>query len=217
MVGLSAATIYGMTVHQARLPINLNWSSEERLGQMSIHDGSLQFPTGWGTAKADFSWGSYQRLTGQLRFSSVDLRHLFRDSGFSHYTSGQIGGQLNFAGQNIRSFGDITATLNATLHRSQALQLPVLRQLAPFLLGLSTLTVFDQGQLKANLSHGLVRIERLDLHSSVIRLFLEGTITVPEGRLNLGANVNTRAIHLHIGGTFHSPTIQVQPFRLLED
>lgn len=215
VVTLSGATIYGIAVQEARLPIDLSYSRNEQLGQLGIHDSTLRFPTGWGMGNAEWSWGAYNRLNGRMRFSGIDLRHLFDESSLTHYASGQIAGNLDFGGENVRSMGDITATLNATLHHAQALQWPVLRQLTPFLSGLSTATVFDQGQARARLAGGVVRIERFNLQSPLLGLALDGTITVPEGRLNLGVSTSIRPIYLHVAGTYHSPVIQVQPFRFL--
>ncbi len=211
-LSLAGATIYGLAVSEAHLPIELSYSPTDRLGQLSFNGSTLRFPTGWATGNAELTWGIYNRLKGQLRFSGIDLRHLFNDSKLTHYASGQMAGTLDFGGENIHSFADVTAALQANLHHTKALQWPILRQLTPFLTGLSSATVFDEGDMRAHLARGVVRIERLALQAPLVGLFLEGTITVPSGRLNLSATILAQLLRLQITGTVHSPVIKVQPF-----
>jgi hypothetical protein len=82
----------------------------------------------------------------------------------------------------------MTATLAAKLGHTQAFQVPVLRQLTPFLGGQTA--TFQTGELRGTLSHGVFRIQRFTLSGSYVQLILEGTVTTA-GLLNMQATART--------------------------
>jgi translocation and assembly module TamB len=254
-VGLVGGAVYGIEMSEWSLPVEMTYSPLEQQGQIFIHDSTLQFLAGRGTGQATLTWNPDTRLEGRLRFFDVELRHLQQSSELGRFGSGLLSGQVDFGGQNLHGPEDLTANLNATLKQAQALQFPVLQQLTPFLLGrMSAATVFENGDLRAQLARGIIRIERLALQSRAARLFLEGTVTIPQERLDLEAIVSTGslelplccqrvvkvavqstnplpvgllleatrhlariALYLHVTGTVHSPTVQVQPLRGLTE
>jgi translocation and assembly module TamB len=109
----------------------------------------------------------------------------------SQMGTGQVSGRFDFSGSDVRSLDDLTGTLEARLQQTQALQLPVLQQLTPFLLGgQSSAAVFQNGSLRGRLIRGAVRIDQLTFSGSVLQLFLAGTVTL-QGRLNLEVTANT--------------------------
>jgi hypothetical protein len=61
--------------------------------------------------------------------------------------------------------------------------------LTPFLRGgVSSATTFNSGNLRARLGAGVVRVQQFSLSSNIIRLIIQGTTTVPQGRLDLDVN-----------------------------
>ncbi len=215
VVSLVDGTVYGIPVQQCRLPVDFSWSPLEQSGQVNVHDSAAHLLAGSVAGSGRLTFGSDSQLSGRVKFYRVGVPELLRHSSLTRYASGQVSGDIEVAGSNVRSFGDLTFRINAALHQTQALQLPVLGELTPFLFGLTAVTVFHEGQLRAILSHDVLRIERLTLRSALLHLFLRGSVTIPAGRLDLGANVDSRALHLRITGTYQRPDIQLQPFRLL--
>jgi hypothetical protein len=235
-IGLSGASLYGLEFSSWHAPVTLSYLPVSGQGQLTFHDSAIQFLTGRGTGQATLSWGGETRLEGRMHFFGVEIQHLFQhSSAIGRLGSGRLSGDLDFGGHPLRSFDDLTATLNAKLEQTQALQFPVLRQLVPFLfLNLSSATTFQEGGLRARLARSVVRIESLTLQAPVARLHLEGTATVPDGRLNMevaastgnvprlglcgpASNLALIVIYLHVGGNVHTPAIQVQPFRILTE
>jgi hypothetical protein len=244
-VGLVDSQVYGIDVNEWRLPVEFAFTPAYGYGYLNVDNGVLLVGTGQAPAEIRLTWGGGTRLEGKMQLRGVELRRLLLHSPeLQNYGSGLIFGDLEFNGTGLRSFDDITFALDVTLRNTQALQMPVLRQFLPFLaFNLSAATVFDQGRLRARLSRGLLRVERLSLQSRLVRLFLDGTVTVPQGRLDLEATVSTGGalvnkldttkaplavlrvpavlaslgVHLHVGGTYRGPTIQVQPLRTLTE
>jgi hypothetical protein len=136
-------------------------------------------------------------VEGKLQFANVDLRKLLRESADAAYLGGgKITGRLDFTGPGLGSLEDLTATLEARLAQTQALEFPVLRQLSP-ILGVSRSTSFQKGDLRARLARGVARVERLSLEGGPADLFLTGTVT-PQGRINLDVHARTRATGLSL-------------------
>jgi hypothetical protein len=190
-VSLEDGRVLGINIHEWQLPLDFRYSPSYGTGQFTVQDSSIQFATGRGTGYATLTWGGEQRLEGRLRFANVDLHQVFQGSTFTSYGSGLVTGQLDFTGNDIRSPDDVAYRLDATLARTQAMQFPVLQQLVPFLFRLNSATVFQEGTLKARLTHGMARIDQLTLKSDAIRLYLDGSVTVPGERVDLSTTVYT--------------------------
>ena len=76
------------------------------------------------------------------------------------------------------------------MEQGQALQLPVLRQITPYLRpGVSSAT-FQSGELKGRLAGGIFRIQRLTLVGDFLKLLIQGNVTVA-GNLDLDVIAQT--------------------------
>src|SRR5439155_24355664 len=53
---------------------------------------------------------------------------------------------------------------------------------------------FASGRLRARLARGLLRIQSLTLEGDAGRVWVDGTVTPPQGRLNLNVVAATRAL-----------------------
>jgi hypothetical protein len=159
---------------------------------VDIRDTTAELARGRITGNASFTWGFDNRLEGQLNFSTVDLQALLRSFTTStQIGSGLLSGRLDFGGSNIQSVNDLTATLNATLRDAQALSYPVLEQLIPFIaLGQGTGAIFNSGTVRGRLAGGIFRLEEASLQGNVVRLYIDGNITL-EGGLNLDVTATT--------------------------
>jgi hypothetical protein len=188
-VALTRASVFGVDVAEARLPVEFAISAESGRGLLEIREGHAQVAQGRATVQASCGWDDETRLDGKIRFAGVSLRQILRAAGESGGGGGELSGRLDFAGQNLHGLEDLTADLDVALTQGQVLDLPVLRQIAPYIAPGQAVAAFQEGDLRARLARGLIRIERLRLRGSVIQAMLAGTITM-RGQLDLEATAN---------------------------
>jgi translocation and assembly module TamB len=190
---LRRGKVFGLEVDEWRLPIDWAFAPGSGRGEVDLRENTASVALGRASSRASLSWGTGTRLEGELRFSNVSLRHLIRQfSESSHFATGKLSGRVEFSGSDLHSPADLTATINAKLSQARALSIPVLNQITPFLRGgISAATTFNSGDLRARLAGGVVRLQRFSLSSNVLRLIIEGTVTVPQGRLSLDVNAMT--------------------------
>jgi hypothetical protein len=189
---LAHGSLGGVDIAHWRLPFDFNIVPGDGRGQVEVRETSAQVALGQASGKASLGWGIGSRSEGTVRFYNLELRSLLRSLGESSAIgAGHLSGRLDFASSNLASADDYTAALEASFQQTQALQLPVLQQLAPVLLpGQSSSAVFQTGDIAARLARGVIAIQRLRLVGTVLQLILQGTATL-EGRLNLEATANT--------------------------
>jgi hypothetical protein len=191
-IALARGKVLGAEVSEWRVPFGWSFTPGVGRGQVEVQETSAQVGRGRALGRASLGWGVGSHLEGQVRFFNVDLQALLRSAtDLSQVGSGLLTGRLDFSGQEVRSLDDVTATLDATLAQTQALELPVLRQISPYVLpGRSTNAVFRSGTVRGRLSRGVFRIQRLNLEGTYGQLFIEGTVSL-QGRLNLDVLANT--------------------------
>jgi hypothetical protein len=191
-VTLLRGRVLGVEVVDARLPVDFVVAPARSAGQLEFRDVSAQVALGRATGRASLSFDSVNRLEGGIRFSGVDLPTLLRGSTEqSQVGPGKVSGRIDFAANDLRSVNDVSATIEASLQQTQSLNYPVLQQIAPFLgSGRSSSSSFRNGDLRARLDRGVVRIQRLTLLGPNLQLFVEGNVTL-EGRLGLEVTANT--------------------------
>jgi hypothetical protein len=184
-VTLLRGRVLGVEVADWRLPIDFIFAPARAHGQARVQDTSAQVALGRVTARGELDWDAVRRLDGTVRFSGVDLAMLLRQAGdLGQAGAGKVSGKVDVSANDLRSLDDLSAVIEASFQQAQPLGFPVFRQLVPFLgLGQSS-SSFTAGDLRARLDRGIVRIQRLALTGSSLRLFAEGTVTL-EGRLSL--------------------------------
>jgi translocation and assembly module TamB len=189
---LSRGRVFGIDVTQWRLPLTWAFAPGRGQGQVEVRDSTAYAAQGRLTGQASLTWGTGLRLDGHLRFFGLELRTLLHQmADLSQMGTGRFTGRLDFAGSDVRSVEDVTATLDGLMQQTQALQLPVLQQLLPFLpFGQSAAASFQRGDVRARLARGIVRIERMSFAGTWLQVFIEGTVTL-QGRLNLEVTANT--------------------------
>jgi hypothetical protein len=188
---LARGQIYGMDVTEWRIPLTFSFSPTQGNGELTIRDSAARLAQGRAKFDAVLNWGNGLRLTGTLLFYQVDLRTLLRHSpSLASYASGRVSGRVDLSGSEMRSINDLRANVQAKLEQGQALQLPVLRQITPYLRpGVSSAT-FQSGQLKGRLAGGIFTIQHLTLIGNLLQLIVEGTVTLA-GRLDLEVTAQT--------------------------
>ncbi len=146
---LTRGEVFGMEVSQWRLPADWHYSPATQRAHVDIYDTTAQVARGRVMGKMSATWDYTLRVEGELRFFGVDLQTLIRPFyGPTTLAAGQVTGRLEFAGAEVRTVNDLTGSVVATFQQAQALQMPVLRQLTPFI-GMGPTTTFQRGVLRA--------------------------------------------------------------------
>jgi hypothetical protein len=190
-VVLTRGKVLGIEVSEWRLPVQFSLALRRGDGELRLSDMSAVVAHGRAMGRAHLTWAPAGRLEGNLRFYDVDLRVLMASTGeASTLAAGRLGGRIDLGGSEILSVNDLTANVSATLSQAQAMKLPVLDQLAPYIRpGISSLT-FQGGQLEGNLNRGIFRIRKLTLEGGLVQMMVEGTIDL-QGRIDLDVMART--------------------------
>lgn len=186
--------VLGMSVSQWRLPATWSFHPDQNRGQIDIYDSSATVARGRATGKMSFAWDAASaRTEGSIRFANAEFKELLRGTiGPSDLASGQTTGRIDFSGTNVRSMNDLVAKIVLAFNQAQALQLPVLQQISPFL-GIGATTTFHKGTMLARLERGVFRMEQVTLQGANVQLYLDGTASL-EGRLNLEVIARTNTL-----------------------
>jgi hypothetical protein len=192
---LDRGKVRGVEFSEWRLPVSWELSPAEGRGSATVQESSAQVARGRATGRLSLRWGYGLNVEGQVGFRGVDLQTLLRETaGSTQVGTGLMTGRFDFSGSDVRSLDDLSGVLEATLGQTQALELPVLRTLSPFL-SVSPSTSFNQGKLRARLTRGILRVERLTLEGGSLRVWVDGTVTT-QGRLNLTVVATTGRVGL---------------------
>ncbi len=190
-VALMRGRIAGLEVTDWRMPIGLYYSLGQERGELVIRDSAAQVAHGRATAAARLTWGTCTRIEGGVRFFDADFSGLAARAGsLRSYAVGKVTGHFDFGSNDFRTRDDLNGTLVARLAQSQALEVPVLTSLVPFIApGQSALT-FQSGDVRAILAGGTFRLQRLALMSPALKLVVEGSVGL-NGRLDLQATAQS--------------------------
>jgi hypothetical protein len=190
-VALTRGQIFGMDITEWRIPMQFAFSPAQGSGEVTVRDSAAQLAQGRARVNVALGWGNGLRLNGTITFFQVDLRTLLRHHpSLSSYASGRVSGRIDLAGSEMRSASDLTALVQAKLQQGQALQLPVLRQITPYLRPGVSATTFQSDQLKGRLAHGVFTIQHLTLVGELLQLFIHGTLNLA-GNLDLDVTAQT--------------------------
>jgi hypothetical protein len=205
-VKLARGAVLGVEVIEWQLPVRWHYAPGTGRAQIEVYDTGAMVARGRVMGKVSLSCDASARVEGNLRFSGVELQTLLRQLiGPTLLGGGQMTGRFDFSGSDVHSINDLSGNLIASFSQAQALQLPILRQIAPHV-GVGPSTTFQHGDLRARFDHGVFRIQQLALEGGKLQLLVEGTVS-QEGRLSLniaakigepGAPTGLRALALRI-------------------
>jgi hypothetical protein len=182
---LGRGKVLGVEVSEWRLPLEADFVPSRGHGSVSCPEFTVGLAQGRAAGKASVSWGPSLALQAEARFQGVDLRTLLGPaSELGQVGSGRVSGRLELGGRDVRGVDDLAGSVDASFQDTEALTLPVLRQLTPYLMPGQGGAVFRSGDLRARLSRGVVRVQRLALTGALLRFLVEGTVTLA-GRLDL--------------------------------
>jgi len=196
VVVMNRGKVAGIEANSWRLPLAIAHVAATGRGRLELRDGGGELAQGHSTLRATYRWGGEHRLEGALRFTNMNLRGVLHEATERTYLGGgRMTGRVDFAAPGLASLNDLNAVLDATLAQPQPSGLPVLKQLSP-VLRISTSSSFQSGKVRARLSHGVVRFERLVLEGGPGDLSITGTVTT-RGRLDLDVRANLPSLVLN--------------------
>lgn len=189
-IELPRATFAGLSVTQWRLPLTFRYAPSFGHGEIIAHETSAQVGPGRMTGKVSIGWDHTFRVEGNLRFFRISVENLLKETiGSSSAAGGLLTGRFDFNGRDMRSINDLTGKLDASFEQSQAMNVPVLKQVSPFL-GINPSTTFQKGALHARLANGFFRIQALGLEGNNVSLFAQGSVSLA-GRIDLDVQATT--------------------------
>lgn len=194
-IGLSRGRVIGLTVSELRVPYTL--SVRAAGGHLTVRDVTGTVGDGRVSGQLEYSWGASGRADGLVKFANVRVGNVLTDLKQSNYFgTARVTGRIDLKGENVQSVDDLTATVIASIEQAATRDIPVIDTITPFVPPSVLLKPFDAGELRARLSRGVFRIERLTLASPNTDLYADGTVTT-SGRLDLGVIVRTGTVGLN--------------------
>ncbi|HEY5311713.1 MAG TPA: AsmA-like C-terminal region-containing protein, partial [Pirellulales bacterium] len=193
------ATLAGLRLADARLSLAAEFDPLTTAGQFEVSQATASVASGRATGKLKADFRGQLAIQASASFTNVDLRTISSQlSSAGRMLSGKASGSVVASGQNVRSLNDLSGTIRAQLSRAQAMSLPLLSNVVPFLSGgASSATVFDDGRFAGSFSKGVLRVRHFTLNSDSLQLFADGTIT---STLRLHLNVTVRTNQQATGG-----------------
>ena len=183
---LERGKILGLDVGDWRAPIRWSFVPGEGRGELELRDSHAQLAQGRATAQATAIWNSGLRLNSQIQFVGINLHQAFPGSKIGN---GRATGRIDVSSERLQTIDDLQANLLATVQHTQALDYPVLRQVAPFL-GMATTKTFQNGEVRARLARGVVHFEKLAFAEGPWQLYAEGNVTL-QGNVHLDMTANS--------------------------
>lgn len=188
-VSMDRGTVFGLPASELRIPFD--WSHGVGTTEVVVRDASGRLGEGRVTGTVHYTGGAVDRLDGQLRFTEVRLGSAVAALGsVSVLRSGRVTGRFDFGATALRSADDLTGRLSAVLNQTSVQEIPILRQVSPYLSPTGITAPFQSGEIKGRLAGGVFRLERLTLANPSAQLFADGTVTLA-GQLDLRVVANT--------------------------
>jgi hypothetical protein len=190
-------------------------------GQFTVHHAAIAAGSGRASADLVATWGDAMSLRGNIQFTELPLRTLSPElAENSFFGNGRITGRFDLEGSHVRSADDLRGTLVARLNNTSVREIPILRQTTPFMNPAGLTKPFQAGDIRATLSNGLFRVQRLALSNPSAQLFADGTVST-SGRLDLAVVAHTgtagaEARALRIFG-LRLPAVGPIPLSLIQD
>jgi translocation and assembly module TamB len=191
-------SVLAVAINEWTVPLEVAFAPRQWRGELNVRDSTAQIGYGRARLQLALNWGDAVRLDGQLLLFDANAGSLAGSgSDLSSYARGRVSGTVDFSSRDLRSVNDLNANVRATLRETQAFQLPVLSLLVPYLAPGRAALTFNEGELRARLGGGVLRISTLTLASPLVQMMMDGTVTLQNGRLDLNAVARTSRVPLN--------------------
>lgn len=210
----------GIQVTDLRVPFTFA-SAPGGYGRLSVREAAVQAGSGRVRADLTLDWGYETRIDGQIKFVDVPLRAVVPELGENAlFGNGRITGRFDINGAHVRTSDDVSGRLIAKLSNTSVKEIPILKQVTPFLNTTGLTKPFQTGDIRGTLKQGVFRVERLALANPAAQLFAEGSINL-NGRIDLDVVAHTGTIGPDARGLrlfgLRIPSIGPVPIGLIRD
>jgi hypothetical protein len=131
-------------------------------------------------------------MSSSWKARRLDFAAFLGDAGAARFGHGELDGTLVIGGSGIQSAADLTGRFDARLGGTEARAVPGLVATQAYLGAFSLAgTTFDAGRMRGNISGGVVRLDEFWLAGENLRVWADGNIRLPAGRMDLVAVVQT--------------------------
>lgn len=189
----SRATVEGFPLTDVRLPFD--WQMTPGGGaEVRLREGTAQSGGGRVTGRGTVTVRDTTRVDLQFRLVGLSVRSVLGGSSAGGAVTGRLNGTFDLNGSNVRSVNDLTGQLAATFggEAGGVSTAPVFRALTPYL-SPSSFTQLTDGDIRARLANGVLRVDRLTLTGPTLRLYADGSVAL-SGRLDLAVIARTGQI-----------------------
>ena len=219
---LDRGSVGGAGVVGLRVPFEVTAGAAG--GRLTVREATALAGSGRTTGAVTVDWGAGAgvQVNGRVQMFDVPVRALAPGLGDNSFVgTGRLTGRFDVSGQNVRSAADLKGNLIAVLNGTSAREIPLLRQAVPYLNPLGAGRAFQTGDVRATLSGGVLRVQRLALANPTTQLFADGSITLSNNRLDLDVVAHTGQIGPDVRGLrllgLKLPTIGPVPIGLIQD
>lgn len=182
-----------LLVPSLRTPIEINVDSFS--GRRELHLRGLVLETSPGRASGDVHVVANNQLQLDVKgkLTNVHLQKAIRRSPRYPKATGRISGTFQLNGRNVRSVRDLDGRILVKLRDARGL--PGMEQAGSHTGGgLSSATQFSEGDVRATMSRGVMRFERLSLAGRKTQVYATGQAALG-GRVDLDVTVNTNLLN----------------------
>jgi hypothetical protein len=212
-IALENASLYAIDGETVRLPVLYQINTQDFSGRFEVRESRFSIFDGNVIAMAAVEFGNRFNIEFSAQAANIDTgKMIAAATGSDKYRQGTLSGTLRLSGRSIRSVDDLQGTFVGSVDRAQALQLPVLQQMAVFLnTGRLTQESFDSDEIRMRLSNGRIEVSQLALSSQYGQFLITGAVTTDQ-RLDLQVigrtgNLDFKPLLL---SQFNSPLLKFQ-------
>ena len=188
-LSLDLATLAGVTVHQARLPVDWSYSQTSKVGRWRCRGGVIQLGGGKIRVASEGNFGTNLNMATTLQVQQVDSSKLIPGKSLG---AGMIDGNVTLQAKHARSLNQVFGNIDLEFADVQAMEIPVLNQLSQIIrLSPTSSDRTNGGYLDGRLAGGLVYVDQLALSQSNIQVLMQGNSTL-DGRMNFEVTASTQ-------------------------
>ena len=190
---LTRGKVFGVEVAEWRVPIGFRIDPTQPRVELTVREVAGAGGQRPGAARRAACTGRTRCVSKATCASSTRGCGVLSGLGgdVSSFASGRVTGRVDFTGADMTSINDLNAIISAKMTDAQALQLPVMKLLVPYLIPGKGATTFQTGEVSAQLSRGVLRVRELKLESPLVILLMQGNVTVQQARLDLDVLART--------------------------
>lgn len=197
-VELRNSELFSMSAGNAHAAVSATAENDLSRWTLVLHSIESEIERGRITGNAEVRSSASRPGAFDLRSDwqarRVDFAGLLKSAGGGDrsYARGNLDGSLTLNGTGIRSAVDLTGRFAAELDGSEARAIPGLISAQAYLGALSLAsTRVDEGRIQGSIGAGVARIDEFWLVGQRLRVFADGRVQIPSGRMDVSAVIST--------------------------